>query len=169
MNPLAAAVVAVVAIALAACDSGRDDNVVRREGEPDIISISNSDPRMVEATAKARATAAEFAKALAAPHPNQSRFAVKVPVTDGKVTEYMWLADVALDGTKFTGRLANVPNAVTGVKVGETLACDTAQLSDWMYVDDGKLVGGFTLRVLRETVSPESRERLDRQMGFRVE
>ena len=94
---------------------------------------------------------------------------MKVPVTDGKVTEHMWLSDVAFDGTRFSGRLSNRPNGVTGVKVGDTLTYETDRLSDWMYVADGKLVGGFTLRVLRDSVSPEARARLDQQMPFRFE
>jgi uncharacterized protein YegJ (DUF2314 family) len=44
-----------------------------------------------------------------------------------------------------------------------------ADLSDWMYLEDNRLVGGYTLRVLRDSVSPEARARMDSQLPFRIE
>ena len=154
-----------------ACDGNRPEEVkvTERENEPDIIHIDNDDPRMVAATQKARVTAPEFAKALGAPKPNQDGFAVKLRVTDGKATEYMWISDLSFDGQSFRGRLGNTPDAVTGVKLGDELAVKPGELSDWMYVEDGRLVGGYTLRVIRDSVSPEVRARLESQVPFRFE
>jgi uncharacterized protein YegJ (DUF2314 family) len=148
-------------LTVGACDGNRPEEVkvVERVNEPDLIHIDNDDPRMVAATEKARATAPEFAQALAAPKLNQEAFAVKMRVTDGKATDYMWISDLSFDGQLFRGRLGNTPDAVTGVKLGDELAVKPGQLSDWMYVEDGRLVGGYTLRVIR--VSPEVRARLE--------
>jgi hypothetical protein len=41
---------------------------------------------------------------------------------------------------------------------------DFAHVSDWMFVDGGKLVGGFTTRLLRMRMSPEESERERRLM-----
>jgi hypothetical protein len=38
-----------------------------------------------------------------------------------------------------------------------------------MYIDDGKLVGGETLRVLRATLSPTERADFDKSVPFVVE
>ena len=38
--------------------------------------------------------------------------------------------------------------------------------SDWMYVDHGKLVGGYTLR---DRLSPSERPEFDRSVPFKVE
>lgn len=124
---------------------------------------------MIAATARARATAAEFAKTLAAPRPNQRAFSVKMPVSDGKNTEYMWISELSFDGQAFRGRLGNRPHAVTGVKAGDELIVTMGDLSDWMYIEDNRLVGGYTLRVLRDSVSPRARARLEAQAPFRFE
>jgi uncharacterized protein YegJ (DUF2314 family) len=159
------------ALVTTGCDSGStgDAKVTQRDSEPDVIHIDDNDPRMIAATAKARATAVEFAKALAAPRPNQAAFAVKMPVSDGKHTEYMWIYELSFDGEAFRGRLGNRPLVVTGVAVGDELSVKVSDLSDWMYIEDNRLVGGYTLRVLRDSVSPKARARLEAQVQFRFE
>lgn len=156
---------------VAACDGDRPEGVkvATRANEPDIVHIADDDPRMIAATEKARATALEFAKTLAAPKPNQEGFAVKLRVTDGKATEYMWLSDLSFDGVSFRGRLGNTPNAVTGVQLGDEMTVKAGELSDWMYIEDQRLVGGHTLRVIRDSVSPKARARLESQVLFRFE
>jgi uncharacterized protein YegJ (DUF2314 family) len=36
---------------------------------------------------------------------------------------------------------------------------------DWMVIDNGHLIGGFTLRVTRESLSSEERAAYDRYIG----
>jgi uncharacterized protein YegJ (DUF2314 family) len=153
------------------CDAwtAHEAKLKERENDPGIIYIDDDDPRMIAATEKARATAADFAKAMAAPQPNQKGFAVKMPVSDGKATEYVWISGLSFDSQSFRGRLDNRPGGVTGVKIGDKLAVKASELSDWMYVEDNRLVGGYTLRVLRESLSPEARVRLETQVPFRFE
>jgi uncharacterized protein YegJ (DUF2314 family) len=164
-------VILAAALLINGCDNGTsgEAKVTQRDSEPDIIQIDDNDPRMIAATAEARATAVEFAKALAVPRPNQAAFAVKMPVSDGKHTEYMWISELSFDGQAFRGRLGNRPAALTGVKVGDELTVKVSDLSDWMYVEDNRLVGGYTLRVLRDSVSPKARARLEAQVPFRFE
>jgi len=38
-----------------------------------------------------------------------------------------------------------------------------------MYVDSGRLVGGYTIRVMRAQMSPEERAAFDAEMPFRIE
>ena len=38
-----------------------------------------------------------------------------------------------------------------------------------MYVDHGKLVGGYTLRVLRDGLSPAERAEFDRSIPFKID
>src|SRR5262249_47996283 len=68
-----------------------------------VIDVSQDDPKMNAAMEKARSTVGTFTAALASPNPGQRSFTVKVPFTDGKNTEHMWLSPVSFDGTKFHG------------------------------------------------------------------
>jgi len=42
-------------------------------------------------------------------------------------------------------------------------------ISDWLYLEDDLLVGGFTLRVIRDRMSPVERMQFDASVPFRVE
>jgi hypothetical protein len=70
---------------------------------------------------------------------------------------------------KFSGKIANDPERVFTVEVDQVVSARAAEISDWMYVDTGKLVGGYTVRVLRDRFSPSDRAEFDRSMPFRVE
>jgi len=139
-------------------------------GTPDrVIDVSKDDPKMNAAMEKARSTVGTFTAALASPRPGQRSFTVKVAFTDGKNTEHMWLSPVSFDGTKFHGTINNDPERVSHVKNGDDAEVEPSKISDWMFVDDGKLMGGYTLRVLRDAMSPAERAEFDKSVDFVVE
>jgi len=143
--------------------------VVERLGEPDIVYVDDTDPMMLSAISKARSTVGQFIEALSKPQPSQSRFSVKVPIRDGDSTEHMWLIPVHYQDGKFSGTIDNEPDKVKTIKLGDTIDVKTQEISDWMYVDNGKLVGGYTIRVLRDAVPPEKRREFDRSVPFTIE
>ena len=55
------------------------------------------------------------------------------------------------------------------VKNGDSEEVEPSKISDWMFVDEGKLVGGYTLRVLRDSMSPAERAEFDKSVDFVVE
>jgi uncharacterized protein YegJ (DUF2314 family) len=83
--------------------------------------------------------------------------------------EHMWVQPVDFANGKFTGELANDPEFVKSVKAGQVVSAPRDEISDWMYVENGKLVGGYTLRVLRETLSSTERAEFDKSLPFRIE
>ena len=133
-----------------------------------VVAVSADDAGMNAAIAKARATVGTFVTALRAPKKSQSRFAVKVRITDEDAHEHFWLSDVRYDGSEFSGKIANDPETVKTVEFGQAVTARPAEISDWMYVDHGKLVGGYTLRLLRDRLSPSDRAELDRSVPYSV-
>ena len=126
--------------------------VVEKDEAPP-VPIKEKDPRMAAAIAEARATVRQFIAALTNPTPSQSAFSVKVAVTDGDQVEHIWLAPVRYENGKFSGRVTQAPLKVTTVGFGDELDVAANALSDWMYADEAleqQLVGGYTVRVLRE-------------------
>ena len=44
---------------------------------------------------------------------------------------------------------------------------DPDDITDWMYIEDGRLIGGYTTRLLRERMSPEERKQLDASAPYK--
>ena len=148
------------------CD--RESRVIQRDGEPDAVDVGN-DAEMAAAIAEARATADQFLRALATPAPNQTDFCVKraYATTNGSGREHLWISNVRYDGALLHGTIDNEPIDVPNVKVDERVSFPPAELSDWMYLEDGKIVGGYTVRVVRKHLSPEERTEFDKRMPFK--
>lgn len=148
----------VVAVILAACSSPKS-----------VIMVPDHDPEMDAAIERARASVGTFISRLQAPAQGDANFAVKVPIRDGDQVEHFWLDDVRYANGVFNGKLGNEPEIVTGHKYGENVSVAQTEISDWMYVQNDVLVGGHTIRLLRQRMTPEERDRLDAEMTFRIE
>jgi uncharacterized protein YegJ (DUF2314 family) len=155
--------------------SGCDDKsaepeakVVRRDGQPDYVR-STDDAAMDRAIAKARQTHAQFASALAKRASGQRGFAVKKPfaVPQGG-QEHIWINDVTWDGSAFHGVIDNEPVDTKAVKQGDRVTVRPQELSDWMYIDGRRVVGGYTLRVLHYQSTPEEQREFVEIMGLEV-
>jgi uncharacterized protein YegJ (DUF2314 family) len=131
-----------------------------------ITYVAPDDPQMQAAINKARATVPQFVRALRSPGRTRSGFAVKAPFSDGRKEEHIWLSPVTYDGKTFRGTVNNEPVDVKTVRFGQQVEVEPARISDWMYTDNKNLVGGFTLRVIRERMSERERADFDRGVPF---
>jgi uncharacterized protein YegJ (DUF2314 family) len=154
---------------LAKGDARQPGDVVERRGQPTVVQVSDDDNAMNRAMDEARATVDQFVTALNAPQPTQKSFSVKLLVTDGQHSEHMWVPPVRYEQGKFFGQLNNVPDLVHGVKLGDEVSVPTNEISDWMFVDEGRLVGGCTIRVLRDGLSAAEKRQFDRSVPFKFE
>jgi uncharacterized protein YegJ (DUF2314 family) len=150
-------------------DERKVGDVVERDGEPPIQYVDNDDPKMNAAIEKARSTADQFIAALAKPKKSQSSFTVKYRVADGDDGEHMWIDPVMFKDGKFHGKLANEPDIVKTVKLNDDVSVAKEDISDWMYVDDGTLVGGFTLRAIRDSLTPKKQIEFDKGLPFKID
>jgi len=141
----------------------------KRPAADPVIPVSADDPQMNAAIEKARTTVPTFINALRAPKKNLTGFSVKMAFIDGKHTEHMWLDAVRYDGKQFHGTVNNDPENVSNVKLGDQASVDASKISDWMYIENRKLVGGYTIRVLRDKLQGKEREEFDKGVPFIVE
>ncbi|RYG62630.1 DUF2314 domain-containing protein [bacterium] len=150
---------------------GNEDEplVVKRPDQPDMFQVAKDDDAMEIAMSSARETIETFIEALQSPGPNHNGFAVKKPFQDGDDVEHIWLVDVSYDGATFSGEVGNDPVTVTNVQSGERAQVTADELSDWMYRDGAKLVGGYTVRVLYDKYSPKEKKRFVRQTGMEMD
>jgi len=155
--------ITVLALAIAGCGNKSD----RDKNPADKVSYdAKDDPIMNAAMEKARASVKIFIAALNNQKLGQSGFSVKMAFSDGENTEHMWLSPVTFDGTAFTGTVNNDPEKVKTVKIGQKASVTPDKISDWMYIDNGKLVGGETMRAMRATMSPADRAVYDKSVPF---
>ncbi len=126
---------------------------VAEEDDPTLVRGGYDQAEMDAAIAKARATVdtfiAEFEQG------NGQNFSVKAPITDGEETEHFWLGQLKYDNGTFTGTIDNVPGVVGNVKLGQSWTIEKAEISDWMFMRDGKMHGNYTMRPLLKTLPPD--------------
>ena len=159
----------VVALLATSCKDG-PSNVVKRLGRPDVVNMEAEDPLMNAAIKKAVSTLPEFKAALAVPPSGASGFSVKVAFPHGNNSrEHIWLGSPSFSDGLVSGVVGNEPVYVTSIKLGQQVSAPEARVSDWMYVQNGVLHGGFTVRALLDRMPPEEREHQLAEMNFRLE
>lgn len=150
-------------------DARDPGDTVRREGEPPVVYVADDDPKMAAAVASARSTVDQFIAALDNPKPSQTGFSVKLPIKDGEHVEHMWVLPVHYKDGKFRGTINNEPDKVRTVKIGDEVEVAREQVSDWMYIENRKLKGGYTIRALRDSMKDTERNEFDRSVPFTIE
>ncbi len=133
------------------------------------VVVPVNDTALEAAAQEARESLDKFIGHLAHPKPNQSDFSIKAQIHDGGMGHVMWLQGLAFDGTDFTGFLG--PDAA-GLKThnpGDRIAVAPKDVEDWMFVENGKLVGGFSLRAIRGRLTGEARNQFVNSLWFKFE
>jgi uncharacterized protein YegJ (DUF2314 family) len=123
-----------------------------------VINVADNDAEMDAAIKEARSTLPQFWNAFEKPGKNESGFSLKVGITDKGRTEYFWLMDLERRDGKVFGTIDNEPEFVHTVKLGDRIEIPDADIADWLYMRDGKMVGNRTMRALFKHMSPEEVE-----------
>jgi uncharacterized protein YegJ (DUF2314 family) len=55
------------------------------------------------------------------------------------------------------------------VKMGEKVLIDKKDITDWMYLDNNTLKGGYTIRVIYNRMSKEERKKFAATLRFKIE
>lgn len=124
-----------------------------KEDKP--INIAEDDPEMLAAIAKARGTLPQFWEIFDKREHSESDFSLKGKITDKHGTEFFWLTDIERKDGQLSGIVNNDPDIVKNVKFGQRIPISEADIADWLYMRDGKMVGNYTLRVLFKQMPKE--------------
>ena len=141
-------------------------NLTARAGRDEVVLVKAEDPAMTTAREKARATLDTFLAAYAAPVAGSRAYSVKVKVSDGKAVEYFWVKKLRREGDGFAGNIDNEPETVHSVKNGQEIRFARAEVTDWMYLDNGKMRGNFTACALLGRETPAEREKFRKAYGL---
>ena len=111
-----------------------------------VSEVAADDPQMNAAIARARSEVDRVIKALASGHD----VSVKLAVREGSQVEHFWLSDVAYSSANqsFSGKIDNDPEMVSSVAYGQSVSVRKTEITDWLYIEGGRMYGNYTLRVL---------------------
>jgi len=125
--------------------------------------------QMESAFAEALATLDEFIQLLAEPNPTRTFAALKIRFTlpDGTAQD-IWCDDVTYADDQFTGNMGDdIPSL--RLAFGDRIALSQNDIVDWMIVQDGKLIGGFTIRVAYSRMTPAEKEFFLNDAGYSID
>jgi uncharacterized protein YegJ (DUF2314 family) len=127
---------------------GIPNSQLAAQGRSPIVDVNAGNREMNAAIARARATLPTFWASYDAPVASETGHSLKVRFakpTSGH--EHIWMAEVnkTADG-RYTAKFANVPRDLPGKKAGDVVEFGDADVSDWMFMRNGKIVGGETIK-----------------------
>jgi uncharacterized protein YegJ (DUF2314 family) len=124
------------------------------EDHSPVIDVPNTDPVMAAAITKARATLPAFWASYDASKPSETGHSLKVRFpTSPRNGEHIWMMDVKrLPNGGFSGRFGNAPRDLPGKHEGDLAEFTEADISDWMFMRNGKIVGCETMKPLLKSL-----------------
>lgn len=137
--------------------------------EPDTYRVNQDDAEMNDAIKTAKQTLDKFANALKSGNKDYQNFALKIRFNAPNGGEHIWVSDITLKDNNYIGIVDNTPEATTEAKIGDTIQIENDHISDWMFFENQKLRGGYTLRLLRDRMTEEERNQFDRESGLIIE
>ena len=140
-----------VAAAFACTGSG---SPAQAEDRSPVIDVRSTNPEMNAAITRACDTLPTFWASYEAPKPSETGHSLKVrfptPRGDG---EHIWMSEVKkLPNGSYSGRFANQPRDLPGKRSGDLVEFRQADISDWMFMRNGKIVGGETIKPLLKSM-----------------
>ncbi len=138
----------------------------KREGNPDVYDLSGEDDRMNWAMEKARLTLHYFEQCLESPKTGQEYFSIKARIEDSGKTEHIWLIEPGFDGQgNIFGTVGNEPIDVKNVSIDQKIGITEDFVSDWMIIEQGRLIGGYTIRAIRDGLAESQLNDFDQSLG----
>ena len=136
----------------------------------DTYSVTAEDLSMNVAINNAKKTIEQFDQALKSNSSAYTDFAVKkkYKTADGG-GEHMWIAVINLINGNYKGFVNNDAEKTNEVKYGDTVIVRKEEITDWMYLDNNALRGGYTIREIRNRMNKEERIKMDKELGFTIE
>lgn len=158
---------ALVVLIIFCCVSCKNSDKVERENQPTIYNVESDDKEMSEAIKKANQTLTDFNSALQNPKIEVKSLKVKFETANGN--EHIWLSNIEYKDGKYWGILDNEPEYITEYKIGDKIEIDNSKISDWMYLENGKLFGGYTIKLLRSRMTENERNQFDAESGMQID
>jgi len=132
-------------------------------------TTSSTDTELKAAIQQARSSLDTFIATITTPHADRTFVALKVRFTPpGESPQDIWVDEVTYTDGVLRGNVGDDIPALR-LEAGEKITVDEEDILDWMIVEDGKLIGGYTIRLAVQGMSPEERERFFETLDYTIE
>jgi uncharacterized protein YegJ (DUF2314 family) len=125
------------------------------------VHVEHPDGELLLIAEEARRALPVFFRHLSRAEAGGESFAIKYPfkANDGSgiAREQVWLTGIHFKDGLYHGILASEPLHLDGMKRGSTVTFDVDEITDWMFVQDGKIVGGRSVKYLLEQIPDNQR------------
>jgi len=133
-----------------------------------VAEVEQSDKEMERIAENARRALPTFFRNLSRPEAGADSFFIKYPISgDDEGIEQVWLGDIRVKDGVYYGRLANTPSLAAGNKKDKLITFDPDKITDWMYIQDKKIIGGQSIKYLLEKI-PEEKRREDQRKVLKM-
>jgi uncharacterized protein YegJ (DUF2314 family) len=128
----------------------------------------DSDMEMEAAFQHARNSLDAFIQRIDTPHPNRTLVAVKVRfVLPDSSTQDLWVDQITYKDGSFHGTMGDdIPTLK--LSVDDKITIPRKDIVDWMIVEDGKLIGGYTIRLAYKRMTPEQKEQFLKSINYSI-
>ena len=141
----------------------------RRKKEPLFMAMSDESNALSLSVKRARDTASSFRAAFSKPEFKSSMFLAKSMFEDknepGEYAHLWLLVNDVLDDLLFCS-VCEAPSGFSGVEEGQSYVLTDDKIEDWMINDDGRLYGGFSIRLQRSLLPEAERGNFDEYVGI---
>ncbi|GHV95831.1 hypothetical protein AGMMS50293_21510 [Spirochaetia bacterium] len=125
------------------------------------LHLSQTDEELLQIAQNSQDTLPVFFRHLFRPAKGESGFRVKYPFrTDsgsGFSMEQLWLSDIRFKDGVYYGILVNTPFYIASIKKGDTVSFSAGEITDWMFIQNGKIIGGLSIKYLLEQIPNHER------------
>ena len=128
--------------------------------EVTVMQVYQDDMEVVRIAEDARNTLPVFFRYLTRSGAGKDCY-VKYPfmadLDSGIDREQVWLTGIQFNNGSYWGVLTNVPQHLSAMKRGDKVMFDMEDITDWMYVRGGKIIGGESIKYLVEKIPENQR------------
>jgi len=140
-----------------------------KQQDADELDFNANDPAMRRAFDRAQRTLDDFLRATSGTNQNLDSVGVRVRLSEGKYTEYLWVMPVeTADGKQFRGQLNDVPRTLKRLTLAQDVTFPRSDIVDWMYYDKQTKImhGHHTTCVLMKDAPASEKAEMKKRYGL---
>lgn len=135
--------------------SSHADSLTSKAANDDVEIVTPSNKALLNAYKLSRDSLPKFLLLFEQYHKQKDYF-LKVGISDNdNNTEYFWVLLSQYSGGVFKGQIGNQPRLVKHVQQGQVISFTAKDIFDWMYMEDGKMIGNYTACAMLVGKSPD--------------
>lgn len=170
-QPLQWKSLSIVVLLLAACSPARPESALTAEPSAPRTPISAlTDSELAEAVQQARDTLHLWRQEFLAPRQAYSMASLKIRFRNDAGVEDIWTEPMFVLDDVYTIRLVEGVTLEQGAHPGRLMDVKLEDIVDWMLLKmDGTVVGGYTLRLEYERMTPEQQKKYLEITGYKFD